>query len=142
MPGSGVDGPVMPAAADVPAPESIPQSVLTLVEERGRVRLRMELRRQGPDVSVTLTGGAAHIGAVALGVPGEDAASVLCAPGHRDHELAQGMARELAAAWGVRVCVLCGVHLDSITPEEIATARELTRRLTARAVEAGAETVF
>lgn len=103
---------------------------------RGRVMLELSAERrieaetawQGPDLVVRLWGGAAHVGAVALGEPRPEglpgrsraSASVLTACGHRDEAVALPVARELAAALGVRVVVVAGLHWDDLDADGLA----------------------
>ena len=89
----------------------------------GRVTLVLEGRDIGGDLCVTLTGGAAHIGAAALAYrdsgTGRTTASVLSAPGHKEEEIALRGAKILGKALNKTVLFVAGIHLDNITPEEI-----------------------
>jgi len=114
---------------------------LTLTASQGRVTLRMTCVAMGRDLAVTLSGGdRAHLGAVALAQPRPDGAgattSVLAVLGHREDELARSLAAELAARHRALVTVACGIHVDAITPEELAAvlalAAELSTGLSAR----------
>lgn len=102
---------------------------------QGRLRLSLRALRLGRDVQVLITGGMAHMGAVALAAPGRDAA-LLCLPGHREDELALEAAATLAAGLGCAVCVSAGIHYDRITRDEIDAVAVLARRLTGRALAA------
>jgi hypothetical protein len=83
----------------------------------------------GPDVTVCIGGGKVpHIGAVALGIPRPSladsmapsaSASVLCATGHKEDELARTAVLELATAFGCRVAATVGLHVDSATAADI-----------------------
>ena len=90
----------------------------------GRVTLVLEGRNIGGDLFVTLTGGTAHIGAAALAYrdfgTGRTTASVLSAPGHKEEEIALRGAKTLSKALNKTVLFAAGIHLDDITPEEIA----------------------
>lgn len=137
--------------------------LLEFCEGRGRVELCMTVQRLGADYSVSLFGGEAHVGAVALALPqanplaghgaghnvchnvcvvantdGAESVStaVLVVPGHREDELAQHVARTLAAALHCRVSVVCGIHYDRISREEIALVLALADSLTQRALHA------
>lgn len=88
--------------------------------------VELTLSSVGKDLLLRIAGGdKPHIGAVALAQPypkGERltaCASVLCAYGHREAELAQEAARRLAKKHGVIVSCVCGVHFDGIAPEQI-----------------------
>jgi hypothetical protein len=97
--------------------------VNTLNTGSGRTRVRVTWRRWGNDLHVHIGGGADHVGAVALvgqQPDGETYASVLRVPPHKEGQLAMNAAQTLHAATGATVCVTAGVHLDGITPAEIA----------------------
>jgi hypothetical protein len=83
----------------------------------------------GCDVSVAICGGTRpHIGAGALAVPRPGlrdpektsaSASVICVVGHKEDLLAKNAAEQLAAAFGRRVSVCAGLHIDQATDEDI-----------------------
>ncbi len=109
--------------------------VVKVLLSEGRLEIAAELICLGEDLCVTLTGGRAHIGAVALGIPRSSLAdasepsasvSVMTVTGHKDDEPAREMASALASSLGRRVTVVCGIHYDNITPEEIAAVMKLT----------------
>jgi gallate decarboxylase subunit D len=95
------------------------------------------------DYCVTICGGSRyHVGATALGyaraggdcLPGTSATvSVLCAPGHRDDEVARWAARYLATELGCNVSVTAGVHIDGATVDDIqillANCKDACKRL-------------
>lgn len=89
---------------------------------RGRRAVRLEVTAIGRDLLVTLTGGQAHAGAVALagpaGSPG--AAGLVVLPPHKEGPLAQECAEAVAAAAGCACVVAAGIHQDGATPQEIA----------------------
>lgn len=93
----------------------------------------------GKDLLVCLTGGEAHIGAVAVAVPrlslnqnGQTSAdaTVMTAGGHKEDLLARKIALALASKLNVKVCVSAGMHWDAPTPSQIEAAQELSMRLT------------
>lgn len=92
----------------------------------------------GEDLLVWLSGGVAHIGAVALAVPrpglgnGDKIsadASIMTVGGHKEDLLARKIALALAAKLNAKVCVSAGLHWDAATPARIETAKELCGRL-------------
>lgn len=89
----------------------------------GRITLVLEGRHIGDDLMITLTGGAAHIGAVALAYIDPETnravASVLAAPGHKEAEIALSGAETICNALRRTVLFAAGIHLDHILPEEI-----------------------
>ena len=97
---------------------------------QGRVKLAIVGRWIGPeDVVIELTGGDhPHIGAVALAQlrpslknPNEvsGTTSVLTCLGHQEDDLARGMASRIAKQAKMNTVVICGIHLDDISEEEI-----------------------
>lgn len=102
--------------------------MLELRRTSGRVRLRLRAIAMGNDLCVLLDGGdTPHIGAAAL--CGATFADVLPLPGHREAELAHELAQRLSAALDRTVAVICGIHLDDITREEIDLALRLAHEL-------------
>ena len=103
------------------------------------VTVKLNAAFVGKDLLVWLTGGQAHIGAVALAVPRPSLrdddkvsadATVMTVGGHKEDLLARKIALALATKLNVQVCVSAGLHWDSATPTRIETAKELSGRLT------------
>ncbi len=71
-------------------------------------------------IHVLLTGGGkSHIGAVSVAEPdGKTETNVF--PGHKDQFVSEPWAKALAAKIGQRACVVCGIHYDDATQEQIA----------------------
>ncbi|MBI5522480.1 MAG: hypothetical protein HY910_07625 [Desulfarculus sp.] len=90
-------------------------------------------QKAGPDLLVLVTGGdTPHIGAVAAATPRPSladpnrqsaTASVLCFLGHKEDDLAKGLAEFLASRLGSRVVVAAGAHWDNLTAAQIETVR-------------------
>jgi len=87
--------------------------------------VRLEIVAQGRDFLVLITGGAAHVGAIAVCDGRTDRAharphgNTVQIPGHREGPLAAEAAEMLSAATG-RTCVaVVGIHQDNATPAEI-----------------------
>ena len=97
---------------------------------QGRIALTMKIVPVGDDIQVILTGGEAHIGAVAVASCGNPQGSVREMPHHREGELAQKIASRLANALHVTVSVCAGIHFPQISRDEIATVLALADRLT------------
>ena len=112
--------------------------MIDLYAHKGRVRLRLRAFAMGSDIAVLLYGGdAPHIGATALAGP-DMATCALQRPHHREGDLAERLAAMLTQRLGRAVGVLCGVHVDAITKQEIADVYTLAQGLAeelARAVE-------
>lgn len=94
---------------------------------RGEKRLKVDLQASymGNDLVVCIFNEAAHIGAVAVGEfdfeHGRASVSVVTRLGHKDDALAQKAAYLICKTTRRPVCVIAGVHLDDITPEEISS---------------------
>ena len=91
----------------------------------GRSRVELEVLAQGRDVVVRISGGATHVGAVAV-CDGSAAAdhvrpggSILALPGHKEGPLAAEAAETLARALGCTCAAVVGIHQDDATPAEI-----------------------
>ncbi len=110
----------LPSGSDPLGPLPAPVSV-----GAGRTEVHLEIVGQGRDFVVLVTGGTAHVGAVAVCDGRADRAHVrphgntTQLPGHREGPLAAEAAETLAAASG-RTCVaVVGIHQDDATPEEV-----------------------
>ena len=70
-------------------------------------------------IHVLLTGGAkGHIGAVSVCDP-DQAPETIRFPGHKEQYITEPWARSIANATRQRCCVVCGIHYDGATPDEI-----------------------
>jgi hypothetical protein len=129
----------MPEAGDIPGR-------LVIQTQAPECNLEAQCLRAGPDVLVMVTGGhSPHIGAVAAATPRPSladpartsaTASVLCYVGHKEDDLAKGLAEFLAAGLGVRVVVAAGAHWDGLKPRQIEIVRQNARRLGEMLLEA------
>ncbi len=99
--------------------EKRPVALLTVGSNRSRVNL--ELLSQGRDYLLLVTGGKAHVGAVAVwdsAKKGElKAANEMS--GHREGPLATECAEILGKASGRTVVAVVGIHQDNASPGEI-----------------------
>lgn len=70
-------------------------------------------------LSVLLTGGCrTHVGAVTAASPGS-ASQTMTFPGHKDQYVSRPWAEALAEKTKGRVCVVCGIHYDHASQEQI-----------------------
>ena len=100
----------------------------------GRLAVHISAVFCGYDLLIKVQGGAKpHIGAAAMALswPHRDralgtsaTACVLCAPGHKEDLLARDVALQLSARLNRTVCVVAGIHVEDITPEEIKKIEE------------------
>jgi len=101
--------------------------------EEGSFRLDALLQRLGEDYLLSLRGGAAHIGAVAMAQPRPGlkdpsrrsaTASVFCYVGHKEDEVVKRVSERMASALDARVVVVAGMHWDRLTPADIERVME------------------
>lgn len=106
----------------------------------GRTAVRLELVAQGRDLLLLISGGEAHVGAVAVARPAGDggAAGAVVIPPHKEGPLAAECAALLAEAAGCTCAAAAGIHQDQATQAEIAAicanARAAARQLAAALV--------
>ncbi len=110
---------------------------MVFTAHHGRLCIRLRIVRQGCDVLLLFSGGAAHLGAVALLSPHSHSGNnLLTLPGHREGALVLEAARNVSARLGCSVCVCAGIHYDAITPEEIQHVETMVRTLTEQCITA------
>lgn len=114
---------------------------MELKEGEGRLRVVLKATPLGEGILITIYNpGGAHIGAVALAEydreSGRVSVSVLTRKGHKDDEVARKMAYTIAKGTEKPVCVVCGIHLDGITPEEVKGIVLYAEKLAKRFLEA------
>lgn len=99
----------------------------------GRCRVQLLAFPLGDEMVVCLYNEAAHLGAAAVGeydaASGRASVSVITRPGHKDDAVAAEAAHAIAKATKHAVCVMAGIHLDRITPQEIAKIGDNCRRV-------------
>ncbi|MDT0123273.1 hypothetical protein Q9R46_11515 [Paenibacillus sp. RRE4] len=83
--------------------------------------IRLEVFEAGQDKVFLITGGKAHIGAVATFYVDHDRVSgtTVHIPGHKEQELCERLARKAAVQLKVTVTVIMGIHFDNITRVQI-----------------------
>ena len=89
----------------------------------GRTELTLDHSYSGDDISLVITGGRAHVGAVAVGYyRGKDEAvttETIVVPPHKEGEIASMFASTVAKHMHCTAVCTAGIHLDDITKEEI-----------------------
>ena len=89
----------------------------------GRTRVSLLASYLGNDPIIFIYNENAHIGAVALGdydhKEHRASTSVLTRLGHKDDTIAQMAAHSISKHTKKSACVICGIHLDNITDEEV-----------------------
>ncbi|NLT65634.1 MAG: hypothetical protein GXX84_03435 [Acidobacteria bacterium] len=89
----------------------------------GRMKVSLSTQTIGNDLIVCIFNEQGHLGAVAVAEysveEGRASTSVITSPGHSDDVIAREAAYKLCKRLKRRACVIAGVHLDDITPDEI-----------------------
>jgi gallate decarboxylase subunit D len=108
-------------------------------------RVEASALRCGNDLVVALQGGTRHhVGATAMAVPRpsladpskvSSSASVLCVVGHKEDELARGVALRLSAALACTVTVVAGLHVDNAGGDDIRFLLENCERVIDRLID-------
>ncbi|MHB8829287.1 MAG: prenylated flavin chaperone LpdD [Syntrophales bacterium] len=103
-------------------------------EKNGAFEVAAHVMPVGGDMLVVLTGGRAHIGAVAIAQPrpgiGDPSrigstSSVFTLVGHKEDVIARSMSEELSRKLDRVVTVVAGIHWDGLTQRDIAMVVEL-----------------
>ena len=101
---------------------------LTISMKRGRFDLFARVDPMGPDLLVTVWGGAVHIGALGMATPrsslrdpGERSAtsSVFTFPGHKEDVIVKLLSEMLSARLNRNVVAVAGLHWDGLDPGDI-----------------------
>jgi gallate decarboxylase subunit D len=96
---------------------------LLLSEGKGRTKVNLSAQLIGKDLIVCLFNKQGHLGAVAVADFSHSekraSTSVITRLGHKDDSIAYYAAYKLCKRLRKPVCVIAGIHLDSITEDEI-----------------------
>jgi hypothetical protein len=112
---------------------------ITFTLGKDRLNITITITEVGSDIFVMMNGGNRHIGAIAMAFPdnrGRPEVLSLVAKGHRDDIPARLMAEEIVAGTGKRTAVMCGIHFDDITSDEIESVMSLVNDASRLAVSA------
>lgn len=94
-----------------------------ITKGEGRTRVYLQASNIGDDLVVSIYNENAHLGAVAVGEYDHEhqraSVSVITRLGHKDDAIAREAAHLISKSVKRPVCVIAGIHLDNITPEEI-----------------------
>ena len=107
--------------------------------EFGRIKINMKSFEIGDDLCLIVSGGdAPHIGCVTLSSPRpslsdkdiiSSTSSVLNRVGHKDDEVGRYISEKLSAKLNKHVAVICGIHVDNITQDELVELMESLNEL-------------
>ncbi len=112
--------------------------------DHGPYRIALVLHTtEGRGLCGFLTGGTAHVGAVAYAVPRPKSSgtgmtadiSSICGPGHKDIYAAQQVAQRICLKVNETVCICAGIHIDHASQEEIRQILDLCLDVADQAVE-------
>lgn len=93
-----------------------------------KIEISLSATLLGKDILISLTGGEKHIGAVAVAEPRPSlaspdktsaTASVITLLGHKEDSIARETALIIASKFKVVTTVVCGIHLDKASPDDI-----------------------
>jgi hypothetical protein len=97
--------------------------------EFGRIKINVKSIEIGDDLCVIISGGDnPHIGCVTLSTPRpsltnnsviSSTTSILNRISHKDDEVAKYVSEQLSSKLNKHVSVICGIHVDNITEDEI-----------------------
>jgi hypothetical protein len=110
---------------------------VVLTSSAGSADLRVDATRLGKDLLVTLVGGKAHVGAVALGgFHRTSYASVLAVPNHRDDIIAEEAALRISNELRQSCVVVVGIHVHDASEGQIAEIVDASFLLVDELIEA------
>ncbi len=85
----------------------------------GRYRVHLESYAIGKDRLVIITGGEEeHMGSATL-IEGKGHLQTMIKKGHQDHVISEKMANMIYDKMGEDLLVVCGIHIDDASKEEI-----------------------
>ncbi len=85
----------------------------------GRYGVRLESYNIGKDILIVITGGEEdHIGSATL-IEAKGHLQTMIKKGHKDHIISEKMANIIYDTIGKDLLVVCGIHIDDASKEEI-----------------------
>jgi len=102
--------------------------MITISQKKGRVALTLTAFEMGNDICVILTGGEEHLGAVTVGSP-QGRLETVAIGSHKEYYVTEKMGQILESAYSGSYVICCGIHLDNITKDEIATTIDLSGKM-------------
>ncbi len=110
---------------------------LVLTRSAGSADLKVDATYLGGDLLVTLVGGEAHVGAVALGgFCKRSYASVLTLPDHRDDVIAKEAASRISRELHCSCVVIVGIHISNASEQQVSQIVEASFTLINELIEA------
>lgn len=110
--------------------------VREITGKSGRIKLAMTIRKLSQDICILLWGGSSHVGAVVVAVPSEKEPLLwsIDLPHHKDMIIARQIALRVCNLRKQKVTVVCGIHYDNITKNEIQSIIQLSEEMAGKAV--------
>lgn len=125
--------------------ESYSVSSFTVSVKKGRFKVVAAVYEIGPDILAAVWGGnRPHIGAISLAQARQSlrdekksaaTSSVFTLLGHKEDLIVKPLSEEITRRFGRNSVVVAGVHWDNLTDDEIQTAENLCKKLTAKIIE-------
>ena len=113
------------------------RDTLELTRSAGLTDLVIDVTHLGQDLLVTLVGGEAHVGAVALGgFRKRSYASVLTVPDHRDDVIAKEAASRISKELNCSCVVIVGIHVSNASEQQVSQIVEASFTLVNELIEA------
>lgn len=100
----------------------------TCTVDAGCCLLTATMLPMGADWVVCVSGGAAHIGSVTL-IDEEKMPRTIVCPSHRDDVIGEKIAKRLQTACSQRVTVICGIHINHATGEQLQAILDASDKL-------------
>jgi len=99
--------------------------MIELLRTKGRINIKLNAVEMGEDLCVIVTGGdKPHLGAVTVGSKQAEA-NTFCFPHHKEDAVTKLLYSLITESFDKNVVVCCGIHIDNITKEEIASVISL-----------------
>ena len=112
-------------------------------EKKGTFEVSAHTMLVGSDILVVITGGRAHIGAIAIAQPRpslkeakkiSSTSSVFTRVGHKEDVVVKEMSEKLSKELNKVVAVVAGVHWDKMKKKEIEIIMEMCNTITKRVI--------
>ena len=95
-----------------------------------RIELNLTAIEMGKDLCIILTGGEAHLGSVTVGAKGINN-ETFSVKDHKEYVITKMLAEILKKEYLGNFVICCGIHIDSISKEEISDIYNLSCQITA-----------
>ncbi len=106
--------------------------MIELHSQHGRISIRFRTLFMGDDLCILIDGGdQPHIGASSITSPQTNGFSkTICLPHHKENIITNKVSQKICSTTNRTTCCVCGIHIDSITKEEIEIILHMIDELT------------